>query len=246
MEVGDQWQPVLEVARIDERPAAADVKEDRQPRFLGLCPHGEEAGVARRMRLRTGRRHEQRFRPGGNHVSGHRPSPIEIGERYVARRQQPGVDRAEVEHRTVVRARDAVGERGVPLVLGGAEVVVQERVEHELAPEAEQVERPGAVFLDERPHRAPVLPEHDLVLGLRPFRGIRMPPTELIDVGLLTRLDGCDEERCELTADVRVGIGHEPVRGLDHVRVGVVHHAAFGVRHAILHQRPYMGSRCVW
>jgi len=73
-------QPVLEVARIDERSPAADVKEDREPRFLGLCHTGKRPVWLGECVFGQGRRHEQRFRPGGKSRSpAHRPGPIEIG-----------------------------------------------------------------------------------------------------------------------------------------------------------------------
>src|SRR5436305_14002693 len=68
VEVGDEREAVLEVSRVDQLPAAADVEEDRETRLLGLRPDGKEAGVARRMGRRAGRRHEQRLRAAGDHL----------------------------------------------------------------------------------------------------------------------------------------------------------------------------------
>ncbi len=168
VEVGHRGQPVLEVVRVEELAAAAHVEDDRDARLLGLGPDGIEADVARRVPARAGRGDEQRLASEVDVLARHVSRAIEVAQRHVARRQQPAVDRAEVEHRPVVGAREAVGEVDVVAVLGRLELRVHEGVEDELALEAEQIERPRAVLLDEGSRGAPVLAQQDLGLVRAP------------------------------------------------------------------------------
>ena len=61
----------------------------------------------------------------------------------------------------------ADGQLEVVAVLPVAQAPVVERVEHQLGPEAEQVEGPGAVLGEEGAGGGEVLPGHDLGLLLR-------------------------------------------------------------------------------
>ena len=103
--------------------------------------------------------------------AANRPATVEVGERDVAGRQQPGVDRAELDHAPVVGPGRADGELEVAGVLPVAQAAVVERVEDELAGEAEQVERPRSVLGDERARGGEVLAVHDL--GRPRSRGTR-------------------------------------------------------------------------
>ena len=67
---------------------------------------------------------------------------VESSERHVAGGQQAGVGRAELDHAPVVGPCGAERELEVAGVLPVVQAAVVERVEHELAREAEQVERP--------------------------------------------------------------------------------------------------------
>src|SRR5207249_6772811 len=59
VEVGHRRKPVLEVARVEELPATADVEHDRDARLLGDRPDGEEPDVTRRMARGAGGGDEQ-------------------------------------------------------------------------------------------------------------------------------------------------------------------------------------------
>jgi hypothetical protein len=57
------------------------------------------------------------------------------------------------------------------------------------------------------------------------------PGSRLGDGALLARAHRLDVDRLQQAADVGIGVGLEPVRGLDDVGVGVVDGATFGVRY---------------
>ncbi len=138
------------------------MEHDRDAGVLGAGPHAVEADVARGVPRRTPGRDQQR---GGTHpdrLVGHRGSVVEGAQRHVARGKEARVGRAELDHPAVVRAGGAQRELDIAGVLPVAQAAVVERVEHELAGEAEEVDRAAAVFGEERACRGEVLAVHDL------------------------------------------------------------------------------------
>ena len=136
-------------------------------------------------------------------LDSHRSRALEIDERHEANRQQTAIDRTEVDDGAVVRTRDAVGEVWVSSMLVTDEVIGQERVEDELAREAETIERPWPILANERAHRAPILSDHDLLLGLGALRRVAMASPELLDERLLSRLATGQPKRLETVANAR-------------------------------------------
>ena len=142
--------------------SAAAAHTPSRPRWLGEWPGGHPEAT------------EQR---GGAHVQrlgGQRRRAVEVAQRHVQRRQQAVVDRAELDHPTVVGPGRADGQLEVARVLPVAQAAVVERVEHELAGEAEQVEGARPVVGDERAGGGEVLAQHDLVgLGRHLLVGVQ-------------------------------------------------------------------------
>src|SRR5207249_4522146 len=81
-----------------------------------------------------------------------------------------------------------LGEFRVSLMLVVDEVIREERVEDELAREAEQIERARPILAQKRTHRAPVLADHELLFGLGTIRRVAVTPPELRDERLFARL----------------------------------------------------------
>ena len=231
MEVGYRRKPVLEVIRIEQATAASDVEHDRDPRLLGLSPDRVEAHMARRVAAGAGGRNQKRL---ASHLDGlfrHRLGPGEIGQGYIAGSQQSAVDGAEVQHRPVVGAGQPVGEVEVVASLRRQQRLVGEGIEDELAREAQKVESPAAVLLEEGSRGLPVLAQHDLVFVAGPVRGVAVLTPKLIDEGLLAGLHRAHVDRLHSLADRGIGVGKEPVGLLHDVGVGVVKDPAFSVGH---------------
>ena len=190
-------------------------------------------GVARR----AARRDEQRGGAHGDRLGGHRAGRVEVGERHVARRQQPGIDGAELDHPPVVRPGRADGQLEVAAVLPVVQAAVVERVEHELAGEAEQVERPRPVLGEERPGGGEVLAVHDLrrlgVAVLRRCGAVSASrANDAVEVAAAARPgspSGAARCRRRTSASARrsriarVGVVAQPRRRLHDVGVGIVH-----------------------
>ena len=119
--------------------------------------------MARRVPGWAARRDQQRGRAHLDRLGRQRRRTVEVGERHVERRQQPVVDGTELDHAAVVGAGGADRQLEVAGVLPVAEPTVVERVEDELAGEAEEVEGAGPVVGNERAGGGEVLAEHDLV-----------------------------------------------------------------------------------
>ena len=140
----------------------------------------------------------------------------------------------------------AVREVEVVAVLPVAQAPVVERVEHELAREAEQVEGARPVLGDERPRRGEVLARHDLgrfhllvlgrgVLGPQAIeRGVEVAQLLVGVAGLAQLVAARVPQRLDAVADVGIGVVTQPGRRLHEVRVGVVHDAPAAVRHGSL------------
>src|SRR5262249_37708106 len=181
MEVGYGQEAVLEDHGVDEAPAPAHVEDDGDARLLRLGPHGIEPDVAGRVRPRARRRHEQRLAPHLERLAGGRPRPLEVRQRDVTRWEKPGIDRAELDERPVVRPREAVREVEVVAVLDALEGLVGEGVEDELTGDAEHVESGGSVLGDEAAGRLEVLSEPDLLGVVSAELRVRLHPAEVLD-----------------------------------------------------------------
>ena len=165
---------------------------------------------------------------------------------HVAGGQQPGVDGAELDHAAVVRAGRADREVEIVAVLPVVEPPVVERVEHELAGEAEQVERPRPVLGEEAAGGGEVLAGHDLglldravlvgaVLRGQPVEGGDEVALLLVGVAGLAQLVAARvAQRLDAVADGGVGVVAQPRRRLHDVGVGVVDdEARLVVRHRL-------------
>ena len=184
MEVGWDWQPVVEVVGIDQLTGAADVEHDRQAGFAGRCPHGIQGDVARRVCRRAARGDEQCGRAHRDRLGGKRSGAIEIGQGHVQAGQQPGICRAEVDHCPVVGPRRTNRQVEVTGVFPRAQPGVVEGVEDQLAGEAEQIEGPAAVRCDECSRRGEVLAGHDLCCFRGEVVGRSMPSGESVEGGI--------------------------------------------------------------
>ena len=234
VEVGRDRQPVAEVAGIDQVAGAADVEHDRDACLARRRPHRIEADMARGVVRRAARGDEERGRPDVDGLRRQSPGDVEVGQRYVARRQQPRVDRAELDHSTVVCPRGADRELEIARVLPVAQAPIVEGVEDELAGEAEEVQGPRPILGDEGARRGEVLAVHDLGgLGRAVLRGgVALP--QVVERGvevaqLAFGLTGLPElvaarvaQRRDAVPDARVGVVAQPVRWLHDVGVGVV------------------------
>ena len=104
--------------------------------WLGECRGGQPEAISRAAA------------PCASASSAAATARVRVGQRDVERRQQARVGRAELEHAPVVGAGGGVGQVGVG-VLHVVQAPVVERVEDELAREAEEVEGAAAVLGDE-------------------------------------------------------------------------------------------------
>ena len=168
VEVGDVRPAVLEVRRRHHvRARARDVQQHRYACLLAHRPHriearcdsasGRACSTARSGSPRYRRRSTSRasvtaasMSPTGNDRDG----------------QQARVDRAPVEDGAVLRTRERDRELGIAVAVEAQDRRARERVEHELAREAEQVERLRTVDVEERTGRGEVLAQHELRLVL--------------------------------------------------------------------------------
>jgi hypothetical protein len=137
-----------------------------------------------------------------------------------------------------VRACAAVQQLGVVT----EELVRRERREHELLVEPEQVEGVAAFVRVERAVGVPALageqPRFDVVQG-----DLTGPaPVGLAHRLLRHRAGGTEVQRTDPFTQIGIGVGDQPVGRLHDVAVGVVVHAAFGVRHLVTLPRT---PRCV-
>ena len=104
-------------------------------------------------------------------------------------------------------------------------VRARERVEHELAREAEQVERARAIVVDERSGRDEVLAQHDLRLVFGAVLGITVSLPDLLQIAC-TRLVGGSPHVREARPDGGIEVGMQPVGLFHDVGVGVVRRTA--------------------
>jgi hypothetical protein len=131
-----------------------------------------------------------------------------------------------------VCARESVRELHVVAALRLEQRLVHEGVEQELALEAEQVERLGAVLLEEGARRRPVLAQQDLRGVVGAIAGIGVLGAKRGDQAIvLAGRERRHEAARQARAHGRVRAFVEHLRRLHHVGVGVVH-ASMGVGHA--------------
>src|SRR6056297_2883025 len=190
--------------------------------------------MRRRVARRAPRRHEQRCCARRDRFAGHRTRPIEVGERHVAGGQQSRVDRAELDHRAVVRTSSTVCEVEIGLVLPLVQPGIVEGVEHQLALHADEVEHPRPILGQERTgcgevlavHHVDVLVREELV-GAVPLREAGECFVDAFLIAAVAAVAGLGEfvgvaRPLDAITDVGVGMVAQPVRRLHDVCVGVV------------------------
>src|SRR5690606_8961619 len=114
---------------IGMRASSARAHTPSSAMWLGECRGGQPEATSRAA-----------AGAGRDRLLGQRRGQPEVGERDVAGGQQPGVDRAELQHPPVVGPGGADGQLEVAAVLAVVEAAVVEGVEDELAGEPEVVE----------------------------------------------------------------------------------------------------------
>ncbi len=199
--------------------------------------------MRRRVPSRASRRHQQGCGTHVDRLARHGIGPIEVGERDVAGGEQTRIDRAELDHPTIVGAGGSVREVEVGLVLPVVEPAVVERVEQQLALDADEVEHPGSVLGQERAGCGEVLAVHhvDVLVGeeLVGAMSFGEPGEDLVDaflVAIVPAVAGLGEfvgvaGPLDAVTDVGVGVVTQPVRRLHDVSVGVVGDAVRDVGH---------------
>jgi hypothetical protein len=140
-----------------------------------------------------------------------------------------------------VSAGDADGELDVAAVLPVMQPPVVERVEHELAREAEQVERTRPVLGEERARGGEVLARHQLGCFSGAVLVAAVPVDQLLEgrgqiALLIGRIPGLAQlvaarvaQRLDPVAKPGIGVIAQPRRRLHDVGVGVVHRQPGGV-----------------
>ncbi len=252
MEVGRDGLAVDEVVGVDEGARAPDVEDDGDAGLLGLGPHAEQVGVAGRVPRRAARRDQQRRRALREGVAGGGHRAVSVDQRDVEGGQQARVDRAELEHAPVVGAGGGVGEVGVG-VLHVVQAPVVERVEDELAREAEEIEGAGAVLGDEGPRGGEVLARHDLGLLVGPVLGRGVPGPQRLERGqevalLVGRVAGLAQlvpagvaQHGQPVPVGGLGVVAQPGRRLHDVGVGVMDDPTLRVGHVVPPQYSRVG-----
>ena len=222
------------------------MEHDGDARLLGLGPHCEQVGVAGREPGWASRGDQQGGGTLVERVARGRHRALRVGQGDVEGRQQAGIDRAELEHAPVVGAGRGIGQVGVAGVLQVVQPAVVERVEDELAREAEEVEGAGPVLGDEGPGGGEVLARHDLGLLVGPVRSRGMAGPQRVEggdqvallgggiAGLAEFVPARVAQNGEPVPEGRLGVVAQPGRCLHDVGVGVVDHPPLGVRHGTL------------
>ncbi len=124
----------------------------------------------------------------------------------------------------MLRARDRHRQLVIAVAVEAQRVRTRERVEHELTREAEEVERAGAILVEERARGEEVLAQRDLRFVVGAVRRIvvqrRRPLDRVAGRGVLV---GVGPHLREPGPGGLVEVGGEPIGRLHDVRVGVVH-----------------------
>ena len=227
MEVGDRWEAVLLVDAV-HRLLAADVEHDRDARLLRLRPHPVEADVALAVLAPDVRGDHQRGGAEVDRLARALGGAVDVRERHVADGQQPPIDAAEVDHPTVVAGRQRVRQLDVVAAVEGAQRAEVGRREHELAGDAEEVERLRPVAVPDRSEGEVVLAEHDLLRVLGPELGVVLLGERLLEE---RRRSAGRQLLPQRLAVLRVGVLLGVPGRLEDVRVGVVDGPAFDIGH---------------
>ena len=214
--------------------------------------------MARRVPRRAARRDQQCPCAHRNGFCCQLAGAFEVGQWDIQSGEQPGVDRAELDHRPVVGASGPDRELDVAGVLPVAQPSIVKRVEHELTGEPEEIEGACSIIGDERSSGREVLPRHDLeclvveVLG-RSVTGDE-PIERLIDVAqLFVGVAGLAElvasrvgQWRDPIADARIGVVAQPVRCLHDVSICIVDDQPGGVvrHHHSVASRAAAGTGC--
>ena len=139
------------------------MEHDRHIGVLRACPHRVERAMRGRVTVGATAGDQQCGRTHIDRLLRHRRRQLEIDERYIARRQQALIYRAELDHAAVMRAGRAVSEVEVAAALPVIQPAVVERVEQQLALQTEQIERTRPIVSEKRPGGREVLAQHDLL-----------------------------------------------------------------------------------
>ena len=128
-----------------------------------------------------------------------------------------------------MRPGEAVRQIEIVAVLHALQRLVGERVEDELAGDAEHVDGGGTVLGDEGTRGLEVLAKPDLLFVVATELGIAVAAAEVLDDLVLARAvvvdPESDGELVDPVAHVGISVLGEQVRRLQEVRVGVVDHA---------------------
>ena len=154
-------------------------------------------------------------------------------QRYEADPEQPLIVRAEIRDRPVVRARAAVDDLEVDFVAAedAEELRHREGREHQLALEAQQVERAASFRRIERAERLPSFGGHQIRFELRHGFSIEAAIGGVGDRAIREPAGGAEIERGQPLAHLGVGVRNQPVAGFHQMAVGVVIGPAFRVWH---------------
>ncbi len=241
MEVRRHRQTVVEVVRVDQSAGAADVEHDGNAGVGRGRPDGVEGDVAWRVGWRATRSNQQRGRTQSDRLAGQFAGALEIGQWDVQRGQQARIGGTELDHRPVVGPGRADRQLHVAGVLPRAQPRVVERVEDQLAGEAEHVERPAAVLGDEAAGGGEVLAVHDFGrFGIDVLVGVMAggeTAERVVDVAklfdgvarLAQFIDRRIRQRREPISKLGIGVVAQPVGRLHDVGIGVVDDEPGGV-----------------
>ena len=233
VQVGRTLAAVVHVAFGLALGARPDMQLERDPVVLQILPERVEVGVARRTPAR---------RLGGEHHCAGALADREfrffqralrIVQRAERHRDQPLVRVAEIDLRQVQRARGGIG---LVLGLGAGDRRQPEGREHQLAVEAQPVERLDAFLLVEAAIAEPALGPLDRIGGdLGAFLGVALPR--------LGRVDHLDDALAALALGIHLRvfflvlaleIGGQPVLRFHGVGIRVIHDAPADIGHKSL------------
>ena len=212
-------RPAVVVERRLERPATTpDVAEEGDTALLEHGPHRVVVGVRGRHAPARVRGEQDGARA---HVEGfdhRRQGRLGTGPERLGDRDEAWIVGAEVDHRAVVRTEPAQHHLGLlAQELGG-----RERREHQLAVEAEQVQRSAPFGRIEGTEGAPTLGRQEVRLCVASPRRV-VPACRRVAHGPLGHAAGPAEvERTQPFSHPRIGVGLQPVRELHQMAVRVV------------------------
>ena len=235
VEVGDHRQAVVEVVGSSRRPppptwktigtpaSCATAHTGNRPTWLGECPGGQADGIISALQ------------PMRDRLRGHRRGAREVGQRHVADRQQAAVDGAEIDHGAVVGARHAVGRaRRRRRARPSTRYLLKKVLKTSWLRKPSRSSARGRSSLTNEPMALQFLRSMSSASACGAVGGIEAALARARSMKLLlARLDRADVHLVHARPDRRIGVRLEPVGRLDHVRIGVVDDAAFGVGHGL-------------